>query len=73
MAEIEMRSNSSAYISIRYSDFVQTVRDFEPRFATVEGFIAGIGGLISMWVGISMISLFDIIDYIVTKVSNIKC
>lgn len=63
---IEMMQKTAAFVSIRYSTYVQTVRDFEPRFGSVEGFIAGIGGLISMWVGISALSLYDsIVNFII--------
>ena len=62
-----MMQKTAAFVSIRYSTYIQTVRDFEPRFASVEGFIAGIGGLVSMWIGISLLSLYDFIAEIVIK------
>ena len=67
MRKIEVRQKSSAFISIRYSTFIQTVRDFEPRFDSFEAFFSGIGGLISMWVGLNVLSVFDIIAAIVER------
>ncbi|KAI1289173.1 hypothetical protein HDE_08609 [Halotydeus destructor] len=66
MEEIEARKKCCAFVSIRYSTFVQTVRDFEPRFKSMTAFVNGMGGLVSMWIGISVISLFDIVHYIIS-------
>ena len=67
MRKIEIRQKSSAFVSIRYSTFFETVRDFKPRFESFEAFLAGIGGLISMWIGINVMSIFDILASIIGR------
>lgn len=62
---IDEMQQTAAFISIRYSTYVRTVRDFEARFDSLPNFIAGIGGLVSMWIGISAISLYDSISGLV--------
>ena len=70
--EINQRRNTSAFISIRYATTVQIIRDFEPRFHSVELFICNVGGLISMWIGICMIDLFGILDTAVSRIMKIQ-
>lgn len=71
MKKIDQRRKSSAFISIRYSTFIQTVRDFEPKFPNFYVFLNGIGGLISMWVGINVITLFDLSAAFVARVRRL--
>ena len=67
-----MMQKTAAFISIRYSTYVQTVRDFQPRFASVEGFIAGISGLLAMWIGVSFLSIYDFLAETVIKLRSYR-
>lgn len=73
MKKIDQRRKSSAFISIRYSTFIQTVRDFEPKFENFYDFLNGVGGLISMWVGINVITLFDLSAGFLTRLRRLCC
>ena len=71
MKKIDQRRKSSAFVSIRYSTVVQTVRDFKPKFDGFYVFLNGVGGLISMWVGINVITLFDLSAAFVTRIRRL--
>lgn len=72
-ARMEVRRKTSAFISIRYSTFTQLMRDFEPRFHSTELFICNVGGLVTMWIGICMIDLFDILESVVRRIMAVRC
>lgn len=61
-----------AFVSIRLSTLQQEVRDFEARFRDINVFVCGVGGLVAVWIGLSVVSLFDIVEYIINKLMSVK-
>ncbi|CAG2104126.1 unnamed protein product, partial [Medioppia subpectinata] len=53
-----------AIVSIRYWSAEQVINQYQPKFETAE-FSSYIGGLLSMWVGFSLLGLYDVIEGIV--------
>ncbi|XP_054152493.1 uncharacterized protein LOC128951269 [Oppia nitens] len=56
----EMRQ-CCAIVSIRYWSAEETINKYQPKFEIAE-FTSNIGGLLSMWVGFSLLGFYDVLE-----------
>ena len=59
----QQRMNDSAIVSLRYWTTEHTIHEYSPLF-TVLDMVCYVGGLVSMYTGVSLIAIFDFFAFV---------